>query len=207
VTERSISVGPTPNIAIRAGKDAIIEGWDEARIVATTLDTFWGLKIAERKGAKGTPGVIEVNAGGSCTVRVPVGSSVTVHVGHSARVTNLSGSAYVFAGADATVSQVRTLAKIQAGRDMFLEGDEVETPLAKYNAGRHLRFHLRHLQDVLVKVKEGGGDAWEATFGQPRKHIELHAGGEVTIVTDQIPTTTLRVIGRIEKPETLASPP
>lgn len=202
MTERSIIVGANPVVAIRAGKDVVVEGWDDERIVVTTENTFLGLKITERKGTKGAPGVIEVSAGGSCLMRVPVGSSVTIHTGHSARVSNLQGTLYIFAGADAIVSQVRTLAKIQAGRDMKLEGDDVEATSTQYNAGRHLHFHLHHLANTHIKVKDGTGDAWEATFGQPRKRIELHAGGDVTLVTDQTPTATSRIIGRIEKPAT-----
>ena len=50
MTHRSLLVGPTPIVVIRAGGSVTVEGWPSDRIQADT-DGRWGLQIERRKAA------------------------------------------------------------------------------------------------------------------------------------------------------------
>ena len=192
MTQRSITTGPTPNVVVRATFDANVESWEGDQVTATT-DSRWGMKLEVKKGA------IQVNASASCTVRVPVGSSVKVYTGRTAQVKGVRGRVSVFAGGSATLDQVNVLSNLSAGFDVALDCEEVEGNAVKFSVGRDLRCRIRNLSNTTVSVKDLGGP-WEVAFGEGHRRIRLEAGGDVTLVTDQMPSRTSMIIGRIEKP-------
>ena len=192
MTERSIAAGAIPDVVVRAGADATIQGYDGDRVTATAEDRR-GLKLEARKGS------IDVSAGGNCVVHVPFGSTVKVHTGATARVNAIRGRVSVVAGAAAALNDIDLLVNLSAGGDVTLDCGAVEGRDVKFTAGRNLRCHIRDLTNVTVAIGDVG-DKWEVTFGESRRRIQLKAGGDVTLVTDQTPARTSTVIGRIEKP-------
>ncbi|MCL5996342.1 MAG: hypothetical protein M1546_09835 [Chloroflexi bacterium] len=193
MTERSIAAGATPDVVVRAGADATILGYDGDRVTATAEDRR-GLKLEARKGG------IDVSAGGNCVVHVPFGSTVKVYTGATARVNAIRGQVSVVAGAAATLNDVDLLVNLSAGGDATLDCGAVEGRDVKFTAGRDLRCHIRDLPNATVTISDIGGK-WEVTFGESRRRIQLKAGGDVTLVTDQTPARTSTVAGRIEKPK------
>ena len=105
----------------------------------------------------------------------------------------------MFAGGSATLSEVNVLTNLSAGFDVRLDCEEVEGNTVKINVGRDMRCRIRNLTDTTLRVKDLGG-SWEITFGDGRKHIQLTAGGDVTLVSEQLPSHTSTIVGRIEKP-------
>ena len=192
MTERSIVTGPTPNVVVRTTFDASVEAWDGEQVTAST-DSRWGMKVEVKKG------VIQVNASASCQVRVPSGSSVKVYAGRTAQVKGVRGRVAVFAGGSAMLSEVNVLTNLSAGFDVRLDCEEVEGNAVKISVGRDMRCRIRNLSDTALRVKDLGGP-WEIAFGDGRKHIQLTAGGDVILVSDQLPSRTSTIIGRIEKP-------
>jgi hypothetical protein len=192
MTERTIATGPTPNVIVRATFDASVEAWDGEQVTVST-DSRWGMKMEVKKG------VIQVNASASCQVRVPSGSSIKVYAGRTAQVKGVRGRVAAFAGGSATLSEVNLLTNLSAGFDVMLDCEEVEGITVKFSVGRDMRCRIRNLSNTTITVKDLGG-RWEVAFGEGRKHIRLTAGGDVTLVTDQLPSRTSTIIGRIEKP-------
>jgi hypothetical protein len=189
--ERSTSAGDAPFVVIRVGFDATVEGWDSDRVLATT-DDRWGLKLERKKGS------VEVSAGVSCTVKVPFGSTVKVYAGRTAHVSAIRGSVAVVAGGSTVLTDIHRLTHLSAGFDTSIDCEEIEGNHVKFAAGRDLRFLWRNLTNTSIYVKDSGGP-WRVAFGDGAKHIELKAGGIVTLVTDQTPSSTSDVVGRIER--------
>src|SRR5258707_4071559 len=101
MTQRSLQVGLTPTVIIRAGGDVTVAGWDSDRVSAET-ESRLGLKLGRRSESefarlrakvgetvlldlradlpkrwrRGDPEAVEVQLGGSGQVRVPHGSQV-----------------------------------------------------------------------------------------------------------------------------------
>jgi len=226
MTQRSMVVGHTPDIIIRANGSATVEGWDSDRVQASS-DSRWGLKIeprdeAEIGRARAKVGehvlfdiridaprlkknarreVIEVQLGGSGTVKVPINSNVKVYAGRSIDMRRIGGQVSAFAGHDMHLQSVRVLVNASAGGNMDLDCDRLAGEGFKFGAGRDLRFYIRELNDAKFMINDLGG-YWEAVLGEGRVPIRLNAGGDVTLVTDQEVSAQPPnyILGRIERP-------
>ncbi len=229
MTQRSIQAGKTPTVIVRASMDVQVEGWDAERVLAST-EHKWGLQV-ERHGESALGHVrarakvservlfdvstdlfkrkkqdvpddaIQVKVGGDAVVRVPYGSTVQVYAARSVEVRDIRGSVTVYAGWDARLRNIHTLAHVSAGRAMDLECETLAGENIKFTAGRDLRFYVRDLSDATIIVDDLGGD-WVGVIGDGRRQIRLKAGGDVTVVTDQ-PVKGQgpdEVLGHIESP-------
>ena len=232
MTQRSILAGQTPTVIVRAGGDVNVVGWDGDRVQADT-DSRWGLNIERgrtsdigriRARAKvgervlfdvnvGVPGrakkdaddeAIEVHIGGSGTVHIPSGRAVKVYAGKGVDVRDLQGRVTVYAGSDARLRNLRTLMHVSAGGSIDLECEEIEGYKVKFAAGRDLRCFVKNLTNAMVLVSDLGGH-WEATLGDGRTSVRLEAGGDVTLVTDQVIMGD--ILGNIERPPVAHSEP
>ena len=227
MTQRSLLVGQTPNVIVRAGGDVSVQGWDNDRVLADT-DSRWGLKVERRseseiarirarvgdhtlldvrvdplgrlkKNVRGE--ATDVQIGGSGKVSVPLGSTVKVYAGKSVDVQDIRGRVTIYAGSDVRVRNVHTLVHVSAGGSIDFECEQVAGDDVKFTAGRDLRCYIRSLTDAKFMIDDLGG-YWEATVGDGRTRILLKAGGDVTLVTDQELTgqPPYDVIGRVERP-------
>jgi hypothetical protein len=145
--------------------------------------------------------VIEVQLGGDGRVRVPFGSDLVVYAVHSAEVQRLQGRVTATAGDDLSVHEVEVLAHAAAGRDLAVDCATLAGSEFKFGAGRDLRFYVHTLTDAQVTIKDLGS-YWEAILGNGRIKVQLTAGGEVTLVTDQEVQAQPPnfILGNIEKP-------
>lgn len=227
MTQRSILVGPTPAVEVRADGDVSVEGWDTDRVQATTEGSR-GLKVERRSASeiararakvgdhvlfdvrlkvknplkKDVRGeVTDVQIGGSGKVYVPLGSQVKVYASRSVDVHGIQGSVTVYAGRDVRIRNVHTLVHLSAGRSIDFECDKVEGDDVKFSAGRDLRCYIQSLTDARFMIDDLGG-YWEAVIGDGRTRVRLHSGGDVTLVTDQaiVSPSPYGVVGRIERP-------
>lgn len=191
MTTRTIIAGENPVVIIRAGGSARIEGSDSDRVTATT-ESRWGLKV-ERRGDR-----IEVEAGGSCTVRLPFSSEIKVYTSKDAEILDIRNRiAVASVGGYLTIERSNRLAHAQSGRSMNIECEAFETDKIKFEAGGNLRCHIVNLADTQVMIQDLGGK-WELGFGSKRRTLQLKCGGDVTLVTDQIPDELPEVFGQIE---------
>ncbi len=232
MTQRSILAGQSPSVVIRAGGDVRVEGRDSDRVLADT-DSRRGLKVERRSEseigrARAKVGdrvlfdvrftvrhplkkeplgeVIEVQIGSSGKVHVPRSSNVKVYTGKNAEVQDIQGSVTVYAGSDVRVRNVDTLVHVSAGGAIDFECEQVEGDDVKFTAGRDLRGYIRGLTDARFMIDDLGG-YWEAVLGDGRTKIRLKAGGDVTLVTDQVITgqPPYDVIGKVERPNAASS--
>ncbi len=176
MTQRSILAGDAPNVTIRGGGDAHIDGWSESRIQAASNHSK-GLKV-ERQTSR-----VEVTAGGDLDVNVPVASVVDVSAQH-----------------DVVIRGVHRLARASAGKDMHIDCEAVDGSDVKFEAGGDVRFHVHDLSNARLIINDLGGQ-WEVSFGDGRRTIQLKAGGDVTLVTKQKPDSVSDVFGQIETPD------
>ncbi len=211
MTQRSLSAGNSPTVNIRTGADVQVEGWDDDRVLAETTSR-WGLKVERHSGPalgrirararvgdrvlfdlhtdivrlkKTDPGEeIEVEIGGSGTVRVPRDSRVKVYAGQRAEVRGIQGSVAVYAGGDVHLQDIRSLVHVTAGGALDAACETLAEDKIKFQAGRDLRLYVRDLTDAKIKVNDLGG-YWEGVMGNGRYELRLQAGGDVTWVTDQ----------------------
>jgi hypothetical protein len=177
MTQRSIQAGSAPAVVVRSGGDVAISGWDSEQVMVQTDDRR-GLKV-ERRGDQ-----IEIQVGGNGSVKVPTGSDLKVYAGKSAEVRSILGQVTVYAGLDARIGSVRVLEHVSAGGVVDLDCETVAGEAVKFSAGRDLRCRIRRLSDVSYRVDDLGGN-WQAFAGSGRTLVELKAGGDVTLVTDQ----------------------
>ncbi len=232
MTQRSLLVGQNPNVIVRAGGDVSVHGWDNDRVLANT-ESRWGLKVERRSESeiariRARVGdvtlldlrvdplgrlkknvrseAIEVQLSGSGKVSVPLGSTVKVYAGKSVEVQDIRGSVTLYAGFNAHVRNVHTLVHVSAGGSVDFECEQVEGDDVKFTAGRDLRCSIRGLTDARVMVDDLGG-YWEGIIGEGRTKVRLKAGGDVTLVTDQVITgqPPYNIIGKIERPNTTSS--
>ncbi len=77
-----------------------------------------------------------------------------------------------------------------------LAGDVV-----KFSAGRDLRFYVHDLSNTKIIVDDLRG-CWEGVIGDGRRQIQLQAGGDAILVTDQpvVAQPPDQVLGQIELP-------
>ena len=175
MTRRTIQAGDAPTVVIRAGGSVRVTGWDDSRVQAETADR-WGLKLEARGGA------IEVTAGGTCTVRVPRGSTLKIHAGKAAEVRQVAQVAAANAGTDLALSAVERLSSANAGRHLHLDCRAVIGPAVKFTAGQDIRCHIRGLANARLLVTDQDGH-WEQQFGEPETSIRLVGGGAARVVT------------------------
>lgn len=144
---------------------------------------------------------IEVQLGGDGQVRVPLGSHVIVYAGRDAEVHHTQGRVMATAGRDLKVHDAQVLAHAAAGGDLNIDCVSLEGDEFKFGAGRDLRFYVHDLTDAQVIIKDLGG-YWEAILGSGRIKVWLGAGGDVTLVTDQVVQAQPPnyVLGNIERP-------
>jgi hypothetical protein len=112
-------------------------------------------------------------------------SFVKVYAGTSAEVSDIQGSVTVVAGGSMRVRNVRTLVHGSSGGEMDLECETIEMDDAKFEAGRDLRCWIRDLTSARVLINDQGGYR-EKVIGVGELTVRLKAGGDVTLVTDQI---------------------
>lgn len=191
MTTRTIIVGENPTVIVRAGGSARIEGADTDRVTAST-ESRWGLKV-ERRGDR-----IEVEAGGSCTVRLPFSSEISVYTGRDAEILDSRHRiAIASVGGHLTIERANRLAHAQCGRSMTIDCEEFEADRIKFEAGGNIRCQIANLADTRVMIQDLGGK-WELGFGSKRRTLQLKGGGDVTLVTDQTPDELPEVFGQIE---------
>jgi len=191
MTTRTILIGENPTVIIRAGGSARIEGTDTDRVTAST-ESRWGLKV-ERRGDR-----IEVEAGGSCTVRLPFSSEVKVYAGKDAEILDIRNRiALASVGGHLTIERANRLAHAQCGRSMNIDCAEFEGDNIKFEAGGNIRCHIANLADTRVMIQDLGGK-WELGFGSKRRTLQLKCGGDVTLVAAQPPDELPEVFGQIE---------
>ncbi|MGB8643870.1 MAG: hypothetical protein WCF84_01410 [Anaerolineae bacterium] len=212
MTRRSIQAGKIPTVIIRAGMDVQVEGWDDERVLAST-EHKRGLKVERRSEsvlghlrARAKVGdrvifdvstdllkrnksdvpddAIQVQAAGDTAVRVPYGSTVKIYAGRSIQARDIRGSVTAYAAHDARLHNIHTVVHVSAGWAMDLDCETLASDNPKFSAGRDLRFYVRDLNHAKIMVDDLGG-YWEAVIGDGRRQIRLHAGGDVTLVTDQ----------------------
>jgi hypothetical protein len=213
MTQRSIRAGKSPTVIVRAGMDVRIEGWDDERVFASTGHK-WGLKLERGSGSglgrfraraaigdlvlfdvkgdllkrKAEPELddaIQVQSGGDATVRVPYDSAVKVYAGKGVEVRGVRGDVAVYAGGSVRVQDVPGLNYVTAGGAIDLDCATFAGEDARFQAGRDLRFYAHDLDDATILVDDLGGE-WEAIIGDGGRQIELKAGGDVVLVTDQL---------------------
>jgi hypothetical protein len=212
---RSIELGDAETLIVRAGQNCTVRGYDGDRVLAECDNHHWGMNIrvvvkVDRfelfRGQWGTPqgtivkagdDAIEVNAGGSCTVKVPAHCAVTVYAGRHASVEGVQGPVLVNAGGDVRVTASDALAACNAGGQMTLDAARLAGGDVRFSAGSDLRFHVRDLDDAVVMVNDMGG-YWEGVIGDGTDALRLKSGGAVTLVTDR--PVRGRVLGNIEAP-------
>jgi hypothetical protein len=228
MTTRSLQAGPTPTVIIRAGGDVTVEAAEGERVLAETPSRA-GLKLtrggeAELARMRAKVGdrvlldvrvnrpkawqpaedaeAIQVQMGGSGRVQVPPGSRVKVYAGRHVAVSGVGGPVSVYSGGDARLRGVGTLAHASTGGALDVDCQTVAGDELKLAAGRDLRLHVRDLTDARLTVTDLGGD-WQGRLGAGRVAVRLKAGGDVTLVTDQLvtPEGPDFVIGRVERPE------
>lgn len=194
MTQRSMLVGWAPTVVIRAGGEVQVAGWDGDRLEAET-EGRWGLQVRPRGGA------VEVQIGGSGVVRLPFGSTVTVYSGKSADVRDVRGRLTVYAGGSAFLREVSTVVHVSGGGIVDVTAERVEGGDVKLTAGGHLRCAIGDLHDRRLLVRDLGG-RWEGVIGEARAALRLEAGGDVTLVTEQVVAAQPPhyVLGRIERP-------
>ncbi len=226
MTQRSIYAGKNPFVIIKAGTGVTVEGWDSEQVMAET-SSRWGIKVekkseAEIARARAAIGshvlfdvrlnkpankenqppqeVIEVQIGSNGKVLVPLGSRVKIYAGTNAEASDLHGSLAIFAGGSVRVRSVHAMIHGSAGGAFDVECETVDGNEVKLEAGRDLRCYIRDLTSARVVVSDLGGN-WEGKIGEGKVTLQLKAGGDVTLVTDQNvePVPPFNVLGQIEK--------
>lgn len=200
MTQRTILAGANPNIIIKVGANVTVTG-REGDVVTAETEGGWGLKVERTKDT------IEVQMGGSGRVSVPVLSNLKVYAGKDIEVQNIQGQVDAFSGFSLSLREVYCLGNVSSGWRMALDCQTMSGDRVEFKAGGDLRFHVRDLTSVRLRVKDLGG-FWEAQIGTGQKSVSLKSGGDVIIVTDQEvnPLPPHYILGKIEKPVNLAEP-
>lgn len=189
--QRSIQAGEKPIVIVRGGTDCVVEGYDGERVIAETESRWGGLNVRERGNA------IEVNAGGACTVKVPLRSVVKVYSGKHASVSRVHGPVLINSGGDARATGVTLMEPCNAGGHINVDCDALTTDDAKFNAGKDIRIHVHTLADARIKVNDAGG-YWEGVIGDGRATLRLKCGGAATLITEH--DVRGKLLGNIERP-------
>lgn len=232
MARRSIFSGPTPSVIIKTGSSVVVEGWDGEQVVAESsargaldvkarsseetararavigIQTIFDmrLKLPNHKETDEADTIIVVQIGGDGKVRVPHGSRVTIYAGKDAQVRDIQDKVAIYTGGDGYVRRVHALTNATTGGSLDLECETIAGDEAKYEAGRDLRCYVRSLVSARVFVNDLGG-YWEGVIGAEKASLQLNAGGEAILVTNQkvtgVPPHYL--LGQIEEPPLLAS--
>lgn len=223
MTHRSIPMGHISKVVVHAGGSVRLEGWDSDRVQGES-DSRGGVKIERRREAEfgrarakvgervlfdirltvpralkpdANEEVIDMQIGGSGTVHVPRGCEVKVYAGRDIEASGLSGTLAAYAGGNAKIRDLQTLAYASAGGALDFECESIVGDDLKFTAGSDLRCFIRRLIDVTYLIDDLGG-YWEAVIGEGRVKIRLKGGGDVTLVTDQ--PISGDILGTIERP-------
>lgn len=227
MTQRSILAGQLP-ILIHASASVEVEGWDSDRVQADS-DSRWGMELERRSKTEfgrirakvgdftllnvgldkniinglrnvADEEVIDVKLSGDGKVLVPRNAIVKIYAGKAVSASNLTGPVDIFAGGDVGVRNVHALGQASAGRSMDLTCDELASGDLKFSAGRDIRFNVGTLTNVSLVIHDLGGK-WEASVGNGQTRVQLKAGGDITLVTDQELTAQAPhfLLGKIEK--------
>jgi len=227
MTQRSIYAGDAPTIIIKTTGSVTVKGHENDRVIAETTGR-WGLGIERRSEAqiararaaigehvlfdlslkkpdlsekKAPLDVIEVQLSGNGEVWVPFGSNLKIYTGKDIDVQGIEGVVDAFSGFGLNLQAVNRAGHATAGGPMSLDCKSMQGEAAEFKAGRDLRFYIHDLTSARIRVKDLGG-YWEARIGAGEKSVYLKAGGDVTLVTDQIvePLPPNYILGKIEKP-------
>lgn len=229
MTQRSILAGPNPTVIVKAGGSITVRCVEGERVSAESTDR-WGLQLEKSKGkekqiararaavgdhvlfdlrfkmpnpeAKTLPDeVIEIQLGGSGEVLVPFGANVKLYAGRDVDVQGLQGYVDAYTGGKLRLKEVYGLGSVHAGSSIDIDCQTMQADQAEIKAGSDIRFRVRELTSVRLRVKDLGG-YWEAQIGAGEKSVYLKSGGDVTLVTDQaveaLPPNY--VLGKIELP-------
>lgn len=188
---RSIEIGEANTVVVRVGTDCTIEGYEGTRVLAETESRWGGLNVRERDG------VIEVGAGGACTVKMPAQLALKIYCGKHATVTHVRGPVLIQAGGHAQVANVELLDPANAGGDLDIDCERLTTTDTRMQAGKDIRIRVRDLTSAQVQVNDVGG-YWEGQIGAGETLLRLKCGGVATLITDQ--PVSGRVLGNIERP-------
>ncbi len=145
--------------------------------------------------------VIAVQLHGDGRVRVPLHSELIVYAGRDGDVRHIQGRVTATSGRDLKLQDVQVLVHAAAGGDLDIACATLEGSDLKFSAGRDLRFYVRDLTDAKVIIKDLGS-YWEALLGDGRITVNLQAGGDVTLITDQAVAAQPPhyLLGNIERP-------
>lgn len=226
MTQRSLPVGTSSTVIIKAGTSVTVTGYEGDRVTAETNDK-WGLKIEKRSpaeigraravmgdvvlfdwrlkrptfaGNSAADDIIEVQLGSGGQVKVPLGVNLKVYAGQDIEVQGMRGRIDAFAGRNLRLHGVSGLGHASAGRSMQVECETLLENKAEFKAGADLRLQVRDLTSAHLRVKDLGG-FWEARIGAGLKSVTLKCGGDVTLATDQevAPLPPNYLLGKIEK--------
>lgn len=229
MTQRSILAGLNPTVIVKAGGSVSVRGVESERVSAETTDR-WGLQLEKSKGkdkeigraraavgdhvlfdvrlkmpnpeAKTLPEeVINVQFGGGGEVLVPFGANVKIYTGRDIDAQNIQGLVDAYSGGKVSLKNIYCLGHASAGASMQIDCQTMLAQEAEYKSGGDIRFQVRELTSVRIRVKDLGG-YWEGRIGAAEKSVYLKSGGDVTLVTDQaveaLPPNY--VLGKIETP-------
>ena len=145
--------------------------------------------------------VIAAKLYGDGKVRVPVHSEIVVYAGHDVEVRHIQGRVLATSGRDLQLRDVQVLAHAAAGGDLDIDCATLDGSEFIFGAGRDVRFFVHDLTDAHIWINEHGA-YWEAILGDGRLPIRIKAGGDVTLVTDQVVKgqPPYFLLGNIERP-------
>ncbi len=232
MTKRSMLAGEAPTVVISAAGSVTVEGWDSDRIQAESdrwgveierrqaadvgreraraaigervlfdlsFDNPFSQKRRLMKQLQGE--VLDVQLRGDGSVQVPLNSAVILYADYDGELRHVQGRVLATAGRDLQLREVQVLAHAAAGGDLDIDCVTLDGSEFKFSAGRDLRFYVHTLTNAHIRIKDLG-TYWEAVLGDGRVQIWLKAGGDVTLVTDQVvkgqPPHYL--LGNIERP-------
>jgi hypothetical protein len=194
MTQRSIMAGLHPVVTVYSGMSVIVRGVESERVTASASG-WGGLKLENAEGE------IKVQIGMNGQVEVPVESDVRVYVGMNGTIDGVTGDVAITSGLNATLHACGRLTSASAGLSLKIDCEMLAGSEMKIQAGRDLRLAVRMLPGAFLTVTDMGG-TWEGIIGDGQYHLDLLAGGDVVLVTDQI----IRggppdfIIGHVEKP-------
>jgi hypothetical protein len=194
MTQRSILSGTAPVVVIHVGMDVVVHGVESDR-VTVEANGWWGLELEKVQDE------IKVQLGISGRVDVPYNSHVTVFAGKSIQIDGVRGDISAVTGLRVTIREGGRLMQASAGGSMDIDCAALGEREMKLEAGRDLRLWIRDLDSAHFFVTDLGGD-WEGTIGAGEVLLTLHAGGDVTLVTEHEVTALPPhfILGKIEKP-------
>jgi hypothetical protein len=194
MTQRSIMAGLHSVVTVYSGMNVTVRGVESDRVTASASG-WGGLKLENADGE------IKVQIGMNGQVEVPVESDVRVYAGMNGTIEGVTGDVAITSGLNATLHACGRLTAASAGLTVKIDCESLAGSEMKIEAGRDLRLAVRMLPGVFIAVTDMGG-TWEGIVGDGHYRLDLLAGGDVVLVTDQVvrggPPDF--IIGHVEKP-------